>query len=121
MRTPGMTMGRRRHDYIRSFWTFETLLRQPIHAEVVRIRISGVLCPTDSRDVRASDVCALGNERRLRMHHAGTHNTEARDASNSGPDSGHVFNPGEHDHSFIRLRFGLFDSTPAQSLDIRVF
>jgi hypothetical protein len=76
------------------------ILLHSIHADVVRIRIVGVCHVLGSRGVRAGEVIVLGNARRLRMCHGRTHNGHPPDAGNGGPDSGHLFNLGEPDHSY---------------------
>ena len=75
------------------------VLLHSIHTVVVRIRIVRVLHVIISRDVGAGEVIARGNTRRLRVRHARTHNRYPPDAGNGGPDSGHLFNLGEHKHS----------------------
>jgi len=47
---------------------------------------------------RAGDVIARGNAQRLRVRHGRTHNSHPPDAGNGGPDSGYLFNLGEHEH-----------------------
>ena len=88
------------------------LLLQSIDAEVVGIRIGGVLHVGDSRDVRAGEVSALGNAWRLRVRHARTRNGNPPDASNGGPGSCHLFNLGEHDHSHTKVKVGRLSQQP---------
>lgn len=66
-----------------------------IHAEVEGIRIVGIPDVVSPGDVRAGDVSALGNVRRLRVRHTRTHNGHPPKANNGG----HLFNLGGHEHS----------------------